>query len=205
LWRRIYPNLPGHGQTPGSTRIRDIDDYLEVLFDFVEYLIPSGRFALGGYSFGAYLALGIARKKPRRLSGLFLDCPEVSFSPREERRDARARVPTIRPPGDVTWNDYTEDTAWLQVLPWRDLSFEMYRGFQPFRAPALFLFGRDDAAFRYQEYARMIPHFPNVTFAALAGGGHRLWEDRGPFANVLVGDWLGRIAAESSAGRPRRD
>ncbi|MCI4364229.1 MAG: alpha/beta hydrolase [Thermoplasmata archaeon] len=55
-WRRIYPDLPGHGRTPGSTRIRNMDDYLEVLLEFVDATAGPGPFCLGGISFGAYFA-----------------------------------------------------------------------------------------------------------------------------------------------------
>jgi pimeloyl-ACP methyl ester carboxylesterase len=193
-WQRFYPDLPGHGKTPGSPGIRDIDEYLDVLVDLVDELFSKRKVALGGYSFGAYLALGIARKRPRSIAGLMLSCPEVNFSPLEERREAAAGVPPIRPPGDRSWDDYTEDTTWLQGLPWRDLSFDLYRSVKPVRAPALFLFGRKDAAFRYQKYAKLIPDFPNASFAILAGGGHRLWDDQRELANALVGDWLDRMA-----------
>ena len=35
-WRRFYPDLPGHGKSPGAKRIRDMDDYLDVVLEFID-------------------------------------------------------------------------------------------------------------------------------------------------------------------------
>jgi pimeloyl-ACP methyl ester carboxylesterase len=197
-WKRIYPDLPGHGQTPGTRRIRDIDGYLGVLLELVDELFPRQRFCLGGHSFGAYLALGIARKRRARIEGLLLSSPEVNFSPREERRERAA--PTVPAKGAQAPDAqrYSEDTAWLESLPYRDLSFDLYRGSPSFTIPTLFLFGRQDAPFRYQDYWKLMPNFPNATFAVLDSAGHSLWEDRRRLLDALVGDWLDRIEARKS-------
>src|SRR5271170_6937994 len=165
-WRRIYPDLPGHGKTPGSRRIHDMDDYLEVMLEFVDEVAGEGRFSLGGISLGAYLGLGIARKRPSRLDGLLLSVPEINFSPAEDRRDRAHGTPPIQTPPELTLHmpDYHEDTAWLESLPFHDVSFPLYRGSKRFLAPALFLFGRQDAPFRYRTYWAMLPDFPRATF-----------------------------------------
>jgi pimeloyl-ACP methyl ester carboxylesterase len=196
-WRRVYPDLPGHGATPGSARIRTIDDYLEVLVEFVDTLFAGRNFALGGTSFGAYLALGIARTQGERVDGLLLSVPEVNFSPREERREQRRAGSSGRSPPEAARvsRGYTEDTRWLESLPYRDLTVDLYHAAKPFPAPTLFLFGRQDAAFRYREYAKLLPGFPRATFAVLDGAGHALWRDRRRLASALVRDWLDRVEA----------
>jgi pimeloyl-ACP methyl ester carboxylesterase len=203
-WSRIYPDLPGHAQTPGSDRIRNIDDYLQVLIEFADDLVPDGPIALGGISFGAYLALGFARKRPRRLGGLLLSVPEVSFSAEEDRADQRHRGPPLRTEADErpNWTDYSEDTPWLQGLPWRDLSFDLYRDRPAFPAPTLFLLGRQDADFRWQRYATLLRGFPRATFAVLDGAGHTVWRDQPQLVRSLVQEWLGRVMAHDlGAGR----
>jgi pimeloyl-ACP methyl ester carboxylesterase len=196
-WRRVYPDLPGHGKTPGAGRIRGMDDYLGVLLEFVDEVFPAQRFVLGGTSFGAYLALGIARQRVDRLDGLLLSVPMVNFGPREDRR-AREKVasPDRSSPGPSRpRNDYPEDTTWLQTLPYRDLSFDIYRSPKPFEAPTLFLFGRQDASFRYREYAKRLGDFPRATFAVLDGAGHSLWNDQSALAGALVREWMSRVDA----------
>ncbi len=194
-WRRIYPDLPGHGRTPGADRIRDMDDYLGVLLETVDELFGDERFALGGISFGAYLALGIARKRQSRIEGLLLSVPEVNHSPVEERRDRQYRTPSIQTPPHLSSNlpVYVEDTRWLEGLPFHDVTIPLYRSPRPFRAPTLFLFGRQDAPFRYRKYWEMLNDFPNATYAILDGAGHRLWTDRNELACALARDWLDRV------------
>jgi pimeloyl-ACP methyl ester carboxylesterase len=194
-WRRIYPDLPGHGRTPRADRIRDIDDYLEVIIEFVDEVFGGQRFTLGGISFGAYLALGLARKRGQRLDGLLLSVPEVNFSPREERRERKEGTPSDPTPAQAAraWKGYSEDTAWLENLPYHDLSFDLYRSARPFRPPTLFLFGRQDASFRYREYWKLLPGFPRSTYAVLDQAGHSLWEDQKALAGALVREWLSRV------------
>lgn len=199
-WWRVYPDMPGHGQTHGSGRIRNIDDYLDVLLALTDQLFVGGRFVLGGFSFGAYLALGLARKRPGKIEGLLLSAPEVNFSPREERRERSARVPPLRSTKDPHWDDYVEDTDWLQALPFRDLSFNLYRPSRRTLAPTLFLFGRQDASFRYEEYRKLLPDFPRATYAVLDGVGHALWATPNTAIEGLVHDWLERV--EEGAPRP---
>jgi pimeloyl-ACP methyl ester carboxylesterase len=194
-WRRIYPDLPGHGRTPGAVRVRDMDDYLGVLLEMVDELFGDERFALGGISFGAYLALGIARKRRSNVEGLLLSVPEVNHSPLEESRDRKHGTPSIQTPARLAADlpDYVEDTRWLEGLPFRDVSLPLYSSPRPFRPPTLFLFGRQDAPFRYRRYWAMLDDFPHATYAILDGAGHRLWSDRNKLAGALVGDWLDRV------------
>jgi pimeloyl-ACP methyl ester carboxylesterase len=196
-WRRVYPDLPGHGRTPGSNRIRDMDDYLGVLLEMADELFDDERFSLGGISFGAYLALGIARKRQSRIEGLLLSVPEVNHSPSEERRDRKFGTPSIQSPSHLTsrFPPYVEDTRWLETLPFRDVTVPLYQSPRPFRAPTLLLFGRQDAPFRYRRYWEMLDDFPKATYAILDGAGHRLWDDRNELACTLVRDWLDRVEA----------
>jgi pimeloyl-ACP methyl ester carboxylesterase len=196
-WRRVYPDLPGHGKTPGAARIHDMDDYLGVILELVDELFGEDRFSIGGISLGAYLALGVARKRRAKVEGLLISVPEINFSPLEDRRDREFRTPSIQTPPHVfpELPEYSEDTAWLSSLPFHDVTLPLYRGSAPFSAPALFLFGRQDAPFRYRKYWQLLPNFARATYAILDGAGHTLWSDRNELACVLVRDWLGRVEA----------
>ena len=142
-WRRFYPDLPGHGKSPGAKRIRDMDDYLDVVLEFIDEVAAGKRFALGGISFGAYLALAVARRRTPQVLGLLWSVPEVNHSPREERRDRRFGTPSILTPRGKRpgLSEYSEDTEWLEGLPFRDLSVPLYR-------PGSGFFGADPALIR---------------------------------------------------------
>ena len=202
-WRRVYPDLPGHGRTPGAERIRDMDDYLEVLLELLDGLFGDSGVALGGISFGAYLALGIARKRPSRVTGLLLSVPEVNHSPQEELRDQEFGTSSIQTLPGLLPNlpAYVEDTRRLEGLPFRDVSVPLYRSSKPVEYPALFLFGRQDAPFRYRKYWRLLDDFPRATYAILDGAGHRLWTDRNQLACTLLEDWLDRIETYTPQAR----
>ncbi len=75
--RRIYPDLPGMGKTPGPETVTGADDLLASLLDFIDFAIPDGRFLLAGESFGGYLSRAVLRKMPERIAGLLLIAPAV--------------------------------------------------------------------------------------------------------------------------------
>jgi pimeloyl-ACP methyl ester carboxylesterase len=77
--RRIYPDLPGMGQTPGTSRISGSDDMLDYLEAFIEAVIPGEPFLLAGESYGGYLSRGLLRRMPDRIRGLLLIAP--TFKP----------------------------------------------------------------------------------------------------------------------------
>ena len=183
-----------------------MDDYLGVLVELVDELFGETSFVLGGISFGAYLALGIARKRRSRVQGLLLSVPEVNHSPLEERRDREFGTSSIQTPDQSahTLPKYREDTAWLEGLPFHDVTTPLYRGRTPFRAPTLLLFGRQDAPFRYRKYWEMLADFPRATFAILDGAGHTLWDDRNELAGALVNDWLDRVEGWTPRPSTRR-
>ncbi len=179
-----------------------MDDYLATVLAFVDEISSGQEFCIGGISFGAYLALGIARKRRRRVAGLLLSVPEIHHNPTEDRRDLKHGTPSIQTPRDVgpALPEYVEDTAWLEGLSFRDVTIDLYRGHPPVRAPTLLLFGRRDAPFRAERYWRLLRDFPEATFAVLGGAGHRLWTDRNDVACALTRDWLDRVEESSPRG-----
>lgn len=193
-WQRIYPDLPGHGRSPGSTGIADMDDYVAAVERFVSEVAGGRPVVLGGVSFGAYLALAVARRRPRRVAGLLLSVPEIHHSPKEDRLD-QAWAPRASPStaAHLPRGRYVEDTRWLSRLPWRDVSAPLYTIRPVIPAPTLLLFGRQDAPFLAATLWKSLAGFPRATFAILDGAGHGLWRDRGWLARALVRDWLERV------------
>jgi pimeloyl-ACP methyl ester carboxylesterase len=76
-WRRIYPDLPGHGGTPGSDRITNQDGMLDVVLEFIDTVIPGQRFLVAGASAGAYLARGVVHHRTASVDGLLLNVPLI--------------------------------------------------------------------------------------------------------------------------------
>jgi len=76
-WKRIYPDLPGHGKTPGKDWIQNTDRFLDVVLDFIDKVLPEQRFVLAGCSYGAYLARGIVLRQLESVAGLLLEVPVI--------------------------------------------------------------------------------------------------------------------------------
>src|SRR5512141_2963918 len=76
-WARIYPDLPGHGRTPGNAWITDQDKMLEIVLAFIDEIITGQRFVVAGASAGAYLARGVAYRKSSFVDGLLLTVPLI--------------------------------------------------------------------------------------------------------------------------------
>jgi len=95
-WMRIYPDLPGHGRTPGKTWITDQDKMLEVLLAFIDQIIPGQRFVVAGASAGAYMARGVAYRKTAFLDGLLLTVPLI-VAP-DAKRNVPAHASIVKDP-----------------------------------------------------------------------------------------------------------
>jgi pimeloyl-ACP methyl ester carboxylesterase len=86
-WKRIYPDLPGHGKTPSQDWITNHDQVLEVVQEFIEAVTAGERFVVVGASAGAYLARGVALHKASMMDGLLLVIPMI------EAADAKRVLP----------------------------------------------------------------------------------------------------------------
>jgi pimeloyl-ACP methyl ester carboxylesterase len=76
-WKRFYPDLPGHGRTPGEYWITNQDKILDVVLDFIDHVIPGRRFVVAGTSAGAYLARGVVYRRSASVDGLLLGVPLI--------------------------------------------------------------------------------------------------------------------------------
>jgi len=76
-WKRLYPDLPGHGMTPGKDWIANRDQELDVVLDFIDAVIPGESLVLAGSSAGAYMARGVVHRRPAAIDGLLLTVPMI--------------------------------------------------------------------------------------------------------------------------------
>jgi pimeloyl-ACP methyl ester carboxylesterase len=79
---RIYVDLPGTGGSPATEP--NSDAVLGQVRAAVDSVIgPDERFALAGWSYGGYLAAGLARRIPHRVSSLLLICTGPRIRPQD--------------------------------------------------------------------------------------------------------------------------
>lgn len=228
-WRRIYLDLPGHGDSAAPESIQSNDDVAEVVGNYIESLLPTERFALAGQSYGGYISRALAARFSARMLGVMLWVP--SRYPREERHPAprtvlvedaaiMSELKTVEGKsfGRLLVVEDREGLAAIErlILPAAKKSNDPFltrvSGTRfardpegaPFPHPALLLCGRQDMLVGYLDQLELLGHYPRATVAILDRAGHFLGlsEERGLFRS-LVSDWLDRMEAEEPASSGR--
>jgi pimeloyl-ACP methyl ester carboxylesterase len=210
-YRRIYPDLPGMGQTTAEG-LNSNDDVVRRLCDFLDHL--GGPVLLLGHSYGAYLARGVAARRPDAVRGLALLCPAANRSrnvPEHQvvHQDAEAHD-ELEPDQRAGFDEYfvvrTRATARRyrdHVLPGTTTvdqaglervfsAWEVDVGSATFTAPTLILAGRRDSFVGYADAVDLVEQYPRATVAVVDGAGHALVHERPDLLAALLADWLGR-------------
>ncbi len=191
--RRIYLDLPGHGESPPDERAASAEGLVAAL---VERLAGLEAPILVGHSYGAYLALGVATQRP--VAGLALVTPvlEPDLARRRvpERRvasrdrelpfgDERATFEEIavqqsagvlsayqrlvHPASERTHRPFLEAVRARYVLPTPILARLEPR-------PTLILCGRDDHWVGYEDALAFVRALPDSELVVLPGCGQLL-------------------------------
>ena len=210
--RRIYPDLPGMGRS-SADGLTCNDDVVTLLCDFVDQL-GAGPVMLLGHSYGAYLARGVAARRPDTVLGLALLCPVAERSrsvPGHEvvRQDADA-YDELEPALRAGFEDYfvvrTPATARRyrdHVAPGKALVDEaalqlifagwtVDTGSSAFAGPTLVVAGRRDSVVGYADAIELLEHYPHATLAVIDDAGHAVIHERPDLLAALLGDWLHR-------------
>jgi pimeloyl-ACP methyl ester carboxylesterase len=209
--RRIYPDLPGMGQSTADG-LAGNDDVVNLLGNFIESEC-SAPVMLLGHSYGAYLARGVAARYPDLVRGLALVCPISEHSGhlpphRVVLQDAEAFT-ELEPQLWAGFDDYfvirTVETAIRyrdSVAPGTTLVDERavgrifanwavdIRG--AFEAPTLIVAGRQDSTVGYEDAANLLALYPQATLAILDAAGHALPHEQPALLGALVVEWIAR-------------
>jgi len=215
-YRRIYPDLPGMGLSTADGLTCN-DDVVTLLGDFIDRL-GAGPVLLLGHSYGAYLARGVAARRPDVVLGLALVCPVAERSrsvPGHDvvRQDADA-YDELEPAQRAGFDDYfvsrTQATARRyrdHVAPSTELVDEaalgrIFAGWTvdvgetAFSAPTLVVAGRRDSVVGYADAVELLERYPRATLAVIEDAGHALMHERPKLLAALLGDWLDRARPE---------
>ena len=90
-WRRLYPDLPGHGKSLSADWITSQDHMLDVALEFMDAIAPGERFVVMGYSNGGCLARGVVFRRAAQLDGLLLLAPSFAVD-KGKRKVPKHRV-----------------------------------------------------------------------------------------------------------------
>ncbi|CAM3226492.1 2-succinyl-6-hydroxy-2, 4-cyclohexadiene-1-carboxylate synthase [Stackebrandtia soli] len=225
-YRRLYPDLPGMGASPGDG-VGSSDDVLAAVEEFIDTRLSGESFLLVGESYGGYLSRAIAHRRPEQVLGLALICPVGIEAVRERRTLPDRRVVREDPAATAGLDqrdvaDYldmavvrTPETArrfrdeivsGLRVADLRTLARVAARGWElttrpetgVFDRPSVVLTGRQDHVTGYADVYRLLEHYPRATFAILDAAGHNLQIEQPDLFGRLIGDWLDRVEGETA-------
>ncbi|GAA1957931.1 alpha/beta hydrolase [Amycolatopsis minnesotensis] len=221
-YRRLYPDLPGMGRSPGGAA-RGSDDMAAAVSSFVDEHIGTAPFLLVGESYGGYLARALVRERPGQVRGMALICPigtEVEHARRtvpppvvlkedpalvasmtpEEAADftgiAVVQSPEIlaRYRAEIAAGLALADAAAMaRVRENWTLSVVPETG-PAYARPVLVLTGRQDSVTGYEDQYALLGHYPRASFVVLDGAGHNLQLEQPGLFGALFGEWLDRVA-----------
>lgn len=195
--RRIYPDLPGHGDS-ADVSVDSAADAVAALLELLDNAVGNEPVLVVGHSFGAHLARGLAAQRPEQVRGLALICPMVpdDMHPDEpvvvEDDGSAAGLP---PEQADTFTGYfvVRTAATLAryrsaVLPvldtWDDAAVEQMMTTstldltQPYEHPVLIMTGRQDAWVGYRQQVGLLEAYPRATSLVLPDAGHALPHER---------------------------
>ncbi len=224
-WQRLYVDLPGTGASPpGEPRS---DAVLDELAATVLSVLGGQRFLVAGWSYGGYLAAGLARRLPGSIGGMLLVCTAPKIRPAD--RDLTGVLPSQAEPGwlrDVpgSLRDHLAHAVGCQtpetarritaVLARNGPTAESYLaelragGFAlsdedvPVRcgAPVSILAGRRDRVAGFTAAFTAMASYDRADYLVLADAGHYLpLEEPGWFAAAAAA-WLGACGRWLRAG-----
>ena len=227
-WKRIYPDLPGHGKTPVTDSIFTQEHVLNVILEFIDRVLPGQTFAIAGLSRGGYLARGVIYKRPDSIDGALLIVPASAIAGASEDLPHTTLVkdPALASelrPGEanrfgmlVVQNreilermrathfpaDASSDKAHRKRIAENyDLSFDVNALARPMPKPVLIITGAQDDVVGFRDAWKMMDVFPRATFATLDRAGHMLPFEQEILFRVLAAEWLQRVE-ECSGRRP---
>lgn len=225
-YRRLYPDLPGMGQS-SAHGCDSADDLLAAVEEFIDSHIGSDRFLLIGESYGGYLARALVRSRAAQVAGLALIAPVAEPRPqhrtlpelevlREEPgtldglnprlRESFTSLAVVHTPqvlqrflDEIQPGLDAADQAALARIgqQWLLSDDPDAPGLDPYLGPSLTLVGRQDIAVGYQDQWRLLDHYPHMSLAALDVAGHNLQLEQPDLFEALMGEWLDRVAAQA--------
>jgi pimeloyl-ACP methyl ester carboxylesterase len=224
-YRRLYPDLPGMGQSPAGD-IDSTDGIQAAVRAFIDEQIGAEPFILIGESYGGYLSRGLIAERPEQILGLGLVCPvgtllhkdrilpehvvlrtepgvAESLTEGEDFTDlavVRTAAALAAYRSDVAPGLAVADTAALDRIQqnWA-LSIGPESG-PAYPGPTLIACGRQDSVVGYADQYALLPHYPRATFAVLDVAGHNLQLEQPELFGALIREWLQRLPSAATSG-----
>ncbi|MEU1970964.1 alpha/beta hydrolase [Microbacterium sp. NPDC019599] len=224
--RRLYVDLPGHGDSRPSAGVQQPDDVLDLVDRLLDREAPSGRFLVLGHSFGGHVARAIAARHPDRVAGIALICPalpgEQSTPPPAVVRDdhvSGALDPDLRAQYEgyfVVRTTETLERFRRAVVPAigqvDEPTLERAITAGPHAADpdrvavtcsVLVISGRRDHWVGWERQQLLGDRYPRATVVTAGDAGHALPHERPGLVAALLSDWLEIVDLDADTRRQR--
>lgn len=218
-YKRIYVDLPAHGQSRINETVKTTDDFLCMLLQLIEELLGKESFSVIGMSFGGYLAQGLLYKLEDQVESIALLVPPTKIKERQvpsrvilQREDEifNGLDKEIAKAFDILLANQTHMTLSLflkEFQPGRELANREFLGsewrtkgyhfsFDPFlkgreyNQNALILTGRQDYICGFKDPFQLVDHFPNSTFITIGNTGHLIQIEQRKKVQAYINEWL---------------
>ncbi|WP_327644187.1 alpha/beta hydrolase [Micromonospora zamorensis] len=219
--RETYLDLPGHGDSPTDCPPTS-QAVLDTVCGWLDHHVDAPVLLAGG-SYGAYLATGIARRRPELVRGLLLVCPGVTIA--RDSRDLPDDPPSEAPEGwldeapaalhahlDAALGNRTPTVVATVLAALNsggpgDATFQEKLQTGPdyalpdenadvvFDGPVTVITGRQDRIVGYADQFRAMRRYPRGTFTVIDAAGHYLPYEQPTLLRSLTQDWLRRTGA----------
>ena len=220
-YKRIYFDLPGMGYSTVADWITNADDMLEVVLQFIDFIIPNETFLLAGESYGGYLSRGVMKRMSNRIEGLLMICPVIKppndrilpertvllensgllGSISKEDRELYESIAVIQ--DKDTWERYKKNIIpGLRLANYKFLeklqsegyafSFDVDSMNEKFDKPVLLIAGRQDANVGYKDAWSIMDNYPRGSYVVLDRAGHCLENEQKVVFECLTKEWLMR-------------
>ena len=217
-FQRIYMDLPGMGNSKESDSIKNSDDMLEIIMQFIDAILPDEKFILAGESYGGYLARGLVKQRPNQVLGLLLICPLIIPGYRkgnvpgmkvmesdglflselsEQERSYFEYITIIRT--RAVWERFKSDIYEALLRQNRHFLDEVLDGSftydvdsldKPFDKPCLILTGRNDTEVGYQDQFKLLENYISASYMVFDRAGHNLQIEQPEQFESAVVEWI---------------
>lgn len=222
-FNRIYVDLVGMGNSPENKNIKNTDDMLNLIIQFINTLVGEKEFLLFGESYGGYLSLGLLQHFSEQIKGLFLICP-LTIANNEKRQLPQKELIeikefTVESNEIATYKDFLDMSVTVTEDIWKTYKKDIFSGVQKanseylsflskngyalstesllhtikFNKPTVVLLGKQDHIVGYQDALNLLPNFSRGTFSIIDGAGHNLQIEKPKIFSNFVEDFLYKL------------
>ena len=226
-FKRIYIDMPGMGQSPKHQLKNDSDTMLDLVCGLIKNLIGDFPFIVMGFSYGGYIAQGVAEKFKEQIIGEVLICPVVIPDPKKrtkaliinqdidsiflrtlEDKKQKKILESMVVINERTYRRNESDFSRAFALADSEFLKELYKNGYTSRYiesnqsihehKSLIFLGYQDIKVGYQDMINQLYNYPKATVNLIANAGHSFFLEQPTQFEYILNSWLSQYKAHSN-------